>query len=118
MKKIAAVIGGALFVFIAFSSAQASDDEWYEHGGGYGYGNGYMYNDDMYEYGRARVIMPPTYGNVVPAAPATVYPPANVSNYRAAVPYYGHEAYEHSGGYGYYDDDSYKHRGGYWREHH
>ncbi|WP_417914568.1 hypothetical protein [Candidatus Electronema sp. JM] len=112
-RTLAGLIGGVVFGLMISGSAFASGgDEAYEHGG-YGYGGGYMYNDDAYEYGRARMIVPPpVYGNVVPTAPATVYPPANVS-YGAPVPYYGREAYEYSGRYG-YGDDSYEYRGGYW----
>ena len=110
-RAMAGLIGGVVFGLMISGTAFASGgDEAYEHGG-YGYG-GY-YNDDAYEYGRARMVMPPpTYGNVVPTAPVAVYPRANV--YGAAVPYYGgHEAYEYSGRYG-YGDDSYEYRGGYW----
>ncbi len=111
-RTMAGLIGGVVFGLMISGTAFASGDEAYEHGG-YGYGGGYMYNDDAYEYGRARMVVPPpVYGNVVPTAPATVYPPANVS-YGAAVPYYGREAYEYSGRYG-YGDDSYEYRGGYW----
>ena len=109
MKRImAGLIGGMVFGVMISGTAFASGDEGYE---GYEH-RGYRYNDDMYEYGRARIAMP-TYGNVLPTAPVAVYSPTNVSNYRAAVPYYGHEGYEHSGRYG-YDDDRYEYRGGYY----
>ena len=109
MKRImAGLIGGVVFCLMISGSAFASGDEAYEHGGYYG---GY-YNDDAYEYGRARMVVPPPiYGNVVSTIPSAVYPP---TNYRAAAPYYGHEGYEYSGGYGYYDDDRYEYRGGYY----
>ena len=116
MKRIiAGLVGGVVFGLMISGAAFASDDERYEHGG-YGYGSGYMYNDDLYEHGRARIVMP-SYGNVLPTAPAAVYPNTNISSYPSAVPYYGHEAYEYSGRYGYYDDDRYEYREGY-RGHH
>ena len=106
MKRImAGLIGGVVFGLMISGSAFASGDEAYEHGGYYGS----YYNDDAYEYGRARMVVPPPiYGNVVSTIPSAVYPSANVSNYRTvvpAVPYYG--------GYG-YDDDRYEYRGGYY----
>lgn len=111
MKRIVAgLVGGVVFGLMISGAAFASGDERYEHGG-YGYGSGYMYNDDLYEHGRARIAMP-SYGNVVPTAPV-----ANMSSYRPAVRYNGHESYEYSGRYGYHDDDRYEYREGY-REHH
>jgi hypothetical protein len=115
MKRIVAgLVGSVVFGLMISGAAFASGDERYEHGG-YGYGSGYMYNDDVYEHGRARIALP-SYGNVLPTAPAVVYPNANISSYPSAVRYNGHEAYEYSGRYGYNDDDRYEYRGGY-REH-
>jgi hypothetical protein len=107
MKRALTLLAVAAITLSITGAAQASGDEGYEYG--HRYGSGYGYNDDMYEYGRGRVSIP-AYSNVVPTV---VYPPANISNYRSAVPYYGHEGYEYSGRYGYGDDDMYEYRGGY-----
>lgn len=115
MKRIiAGLVGGVVFGLMISGAAFASGDERYEHGG-YGYGSGYTYNDDSYEHGRARIALP-SYGNVRRSAPATVYPNTNISSYRPAVRYNGHEENEYSGRYGYHDDDRYEYRRGY-REH-
>jgi len=103
MKKIAAVIGSAVFAFIAVSSAQASrhegyeDDERYEHGNyynpyGYNYGyNNYGYNTtyrnhELREYGGRYMNSAPIYGG----------------NYS---------------GSGYVDDDAYKYNNSGYRNH-
>ena len=79
MNKIAAVISGVLFVYIAAVSAQASEDEGYEHHEGYEHGsryyNPYGYNDgsvnynsnyrnhEVREYGRRYMNSAPRYSN-------------------------------------------------------
>ncbi len=109
MKRAFTLLAIAAVTLSAAGAAHASGDEGYEgYEYGHRYGSGYGYNDDMYEYGRGRVAIP-AYSNVVPTV---VYPPANISSYRSAVPYYGHEGYEYSGRYG-YGDDMYEYRGGY-----
>lgn len=77
MKRIASVISGALFAFIAVSAAHASGDEGYEHHEGYEYGRRYSnpsgytnygYNNtyrdhDRYEYRNRNTNSVPRYNN-------------------------------------------------------
>ena len=101
MKKIAAVISGVLFAFIAASSAQASGDEGYEHHERYEYGNNYYnpYGYNNYSYNNNyRNHELREYGG----------------RYMNSVPVYGGNNYY---GSGYVDDDAYKYNNSGYRNH-
>lgn len=113
MKKITAVVIGAVFACIAVNSAQASGDEGYEHHERYEYGNHYYnpygytnhgsnnaYRDhERYEYGNRNMNYVPrynnyNYGNTYNGSNGYRYN-NNYGNYGSNNAYRDHERYEY-----------------------